>query len=561
MDLEIFEEKSVFSDKNIINKKIEFSKLPQNPGVYLFKDELKNIIYVGKAKNLKNRIKSYFLNNNLSSKTKVLMKNAKFLDFIISNNELEALLLENKLIKKYKPKYNILLKDSKTYPYIKISKERIPKLSITRKIDEEGIFFGPFPSKNLRDLLFKFLISYFGLITNKTYSSKSSIYFEILKAPALKENEIDENEYNKKVKEAIYFLKNKNSIQSYLKIIKDKMEYLANNKEFEKAIEFRNFYNLLLEISDLKEQVVDLVKNIDQNVVYYYENLETEKVIFVIVEVSKGIISSKKEYSFDYYEDVFYDFIKNYYSSNYIPDEIIINKKFWKDEEDLKLIELYFKKFKSSKVTFTIPKKGEKLKLLEIAKLNALDLGNNKILNILKDKLSLKRLPKIIDCFDISNFGNLAIVGAVIRFKDGDWDYNSFRKFKIKKKLISNDDYYSMKEVVFRRYFNIRQKKENIPYPDLIIIDGGKGHLNIAKLVLEDLGILGKVDLISIAKGEKRDKNEIYLLDKEDPIILDLNSKEEIFLRKIRDKTHNFVINYNRYRRKLDLEKEFDKNI
>ena len=533
--------------------KPDLKSLPTNPGIYIYRDKFKNIIYIGKAKKLKNRISTYFNSkHNLSPKTKVLIKNIKELEYIIVDNEIEALLLENKLIKKHKPKYNINLKDSKTYAYIKITNEKIPKICIARKIDSKADYFGPYTSSNLRNEIIEIVIKIFNLRTPKTYSNKSNLNYEIGIAPARIEKEIEIGEYLKKVNQAKEFLKGKN-ISKIIQKLKNEMLKAAEIEEFEIANEKKKQIESILNLKE--RQKVDLVKKFDQDILYFQENQEKTKSSILSLNISKGIISSKREFKFkDYDGNLFEEFIKMYYSQNSCPKEIIINYEFFKTKKEKEIIEKYLSKIRGSKIRLTLPKKGEKYQLLQMAKKNIIEnFEENNVLLELKKKLNLKKIPNIIECFDMSNLGKEDLVGGMIQFKNEKENISEYRKYNIKSFAGKNDDFTAMKEVLTRRYSKL--KKENLNLPDLIILDGGNGQLNIGIEVLKKLNL--DINLISIAKGKTRKNNEIYLPNQEEPLLFENNSKMIIFLRKIRDTSHNYVIHFNRKKRNMKLEKQF----
>lgn len=526
------------------------SSLPEQPGVYIYKDKFNNIIYVGKAKNLKNRISSYFSSDHKNSvKTQILVKNIANLEYIIVDSEVEALLLENKLIKKHKPKYNIDLKDNKTYAYIKITDEKIPKIISTRKITKKGDYFGPYTDSKSRWEIINLIVSLFGIVTPKTFSQKSTLYYEIGISPAKTEKNINIEEYHKKVQEAKNFLKGKN-INKIKTRLKEEMNTASKELKYEIAMQKKQQLDSIEHM--LEKQKVDLLKNYDQDIAVIINDKKTQKSLIQILHISKGIISSKKDYKLEYEENLLLNFIKMFYSSNYVPKEIIVNTKVWEDENDKEKIEEYLSKLRGTKTEIILPQKGEKLSLVKLAEKNAKNSFENSNTSKLKKLLKLKNDPNIIECFDMSNLGKEYLVGAMTRFKNEKEDKEGYRKFEIKSFKGKNDDYKAMQEVIKRRYS--RLKEENLEFPDLIIIDGGKGQLNAANKSLKELGL--KLNTISIAKGEKRDKNEIYTSPKTPPIILDNNSEIMLYLRKIRDSVHNFVINYNRKKRDMKLREE-----
>ncbi len=544
--------------------KLVRSEIPTSPGVYIYKNSRDEIIYVGKAKNLRNRVMSYFTSKHESSpKTQYLVQNIASYETILVDSEVEALLLENKLIKKHKPKYNINLKDSKTYAYIKITNDKIPKILSTRKVTKTGTYFGPYIDGKLRMELLAMCISLFKIITPKSFSSKSKLYYELGITPAESLDKIDVEDYKQKVKMAKDFLNGKN-IPQLKKQLKDEMDNASRSMKFEVALEKRN---QLLTLENIQErQKVDTVKNYDQDVVVSIHDDGQEQCLIQLFHVSKGVISGKKEFLLDYDEDVFESFLKMYYSSHLAPSEILVNTTSWNDDSHESL-EAYLSKKRGSKVEIKEPKKGEKKALVELVVKNAREnYAKKNVLEQLREKLSLKQLPKIIECFDMSNFGSNDVVGGMTRFVNMQEDKEGYRKFEIKSFSGKNDDYMAMRETLTRRYKRIienadRRKKglqvtKDYELPNLVIIDGGPGHFETGRKVFEELGIANNIDFISIAKGEKRDRNEIYTIHKSDPLIFNDNSTMMLFLRKVRDSVHNYVINYNRKKRDMRFREE-----
>ena len=359
------------------------------------------------------------------------------------------------------------------------------------------------------------------------------------------------------------FLNGKN-IPQLKKQLKDEMDNASRSMKFEVALEKRN---QLLTLENIQErQKVDTVKNYDQDVVVSIHDDGQEQCLIQLFHVSKGVISGKKEFLLDYDEDVFESFLKMYYSSHLAPSEILVNTTSWNDDSHESL-EAYLSKKRGSKVEIKEPKKGEKKALVELVVKNAREnYAKKNVLEQLREKLSLKQLPKIIECFDMSNFGSNDVVGGMTRFVNMQEDKEGYRKFEIKSFSGKNDDYMAMRETLTRRYKRIienadRRKKglqvtKDYELPNLVIIDGGPGHFETGRKVFEELGIANNIDFISIAKGEKRDRNEIYTIHKSDPLIFNDNSTMMLFLRKVRDSVHNYVINYNRKKRDMRFREE-----
>jgi len=296
------------------------------------------------------------------------------------------------------------------------------------------------------------------------------------------------------------------------------------------------------------------LKNYDEDIIVKLENQIENKSLIQILKIKKGVISSKKEYKFNYCDkDLIEEFLKIYYSQNSVPKEILLEKEIFDNVNNKKIIEKYLSKIKKGKVTIKIPKKGEKLGLIKLSILNAKqNFNKNDILIELKNKLSLPSIPKTIECFDMSNLGSDYLVGAMVQFKNSKPNKQAYRKYQIKSFSGKNDDFAAMQEVIYRRY--LRLKNENKKMPDLILIDGGKGQLRSGIQALKNLNI--KIPIVSLAKRDE----EIYVLGRKDPYKFDSASKMMLFLRNIRDSTHNYVISYNRKKREMRMKEEFKKN-
>jgi excinuclease ABC subunit C len=528
------------------DNKPDFSSIPKEPGCYLYRDENKEIIYIGKAKNLVNRIRSYFSNSgDHSVKTKHLVARIRSVEWIVVDNEVEALLLENNLIKKHKPKYNIDLKDNKRYAYIKITDETFPRILTTRKITKDGTFFGPYTDGYQRVQLIRTAVSIFKLRVCKILPKHACLNYHIgiCTAPCIKN--VTKNEYAIQVEKAKDFLKG--NVENTTKQLTIEMNEYSKKLQFEKALERRRQIEAINRI--FEKQKVERIEKFDQDVIAFVKH--NEQIIIDIITISKGVINGNAEYRLDYTNDVFEEFLKRYYESRSVPREIIINVKFYEEEKDKEVLEEYLTKIRNGPVSIILPERGEKKALIELAEKNAvMNLEENKTLKELQDALTLSEYPKIIECFDISNLGYEHIVAGMTRFIDGRKDKSGYRKFLIKSTVGKQNDFMAIGEAVYRRYK--RLKNEQSEYPSLIIIDGGQGQLNMAVRSLKHLGL--KIPIISIAKREE----EIYLPGEKEPLKFDKNSKMMLLLREIRDSVHDYVLGYNKKRREMKLRGEFE---
>ena len=522
--------------------KLQINNIPQNPGVYIYKNSKEEIIYIGKAKNLKRRVSSYFVNKNHSLKTKLMVKQIEDIDHIIVDNEVEALLLENKLIKKHQPKYNILLKDSKTYAYILITDEKFPRIMSARKIGKKGKYFGPYIGGASRREVIELCVKIFQLRICRNLPKRACLNYHIGLCSAPCVLNVNEEHYANQVNEAMRFL------QGDTKFIKDKLESemlnASKNEQFELALVKRDQLNAIQILDD--KQKVDLQKSFDQNIISYVEN--DHKCAISLFKITKGVISGKKDYVFDREVGVLSDFLRMYYSSNEIPREIVVSQPCWLDSEDKNVLISYLQELRGGVVRFIIPERGDKKALIELAKKNAWHKLDNKILWEMKQLLNLPRVPHVIECFDMSNFGYDYLVGAMVQYLDGKPNKEEYRKFEIKSKLSAQDDFASMKEVVFRRYKRLRDSC--LGFPDLIIVDGGKGQLGVAREALKELGL--QIPIIGLAKKEE----EIFFPTESEPRVFRKNSSMMLLIRQIRDSVHRFVITYNRKKREMRFKKE-----
>jgi len=508
--------------------------LPSKPGCYLYKKNNK-IIYVGKAKNLKKRVSSYFQKKDQDPKTKSLVENIEDIDYIVTNSEIEALILENTLIKKHQPKYNINLKDSKQYAYLKITNEEFPRILTARKKDSNEKYFGPFTSGTSREQIKKILTKSFKIRTCKKLPKKECLRYHINLCSAPCINKITKEDYQKNIIAVEKVLSGKSF--EIITTLDKSMKNYSKNQNFEKALEIREQIKALEYIE--QKQNMQRQKNYDEDIINYIE--KNDSIYLMLFNIHKGILDNKKKYVFQINPNFLEEFILQYYSENIIPKELILPKKISDS-----LLE-YLTQKKGSKVNFIIPKQGEKKVLLELVKKN-IELtyfGNQNTLEELKEKLNLDDIPNVIECFDISHLSGTSTVASMVQFRNGIPDKTNYRRFKIRT-VDGIDDFSSIAEVVNRRYK--RLKEENKLLPDLILIDGGKGQLSSALNELKKLNL--KIPIISIAKREE----EIFAPGR--PFSLNFKKTESSLklLQRIRDEAHRFAITYNRTLRKKEIK-------
>lgn len=519
------------------------SDIPTNPGVYLYRDETGEILYVGKAKSLRSRVKSYFSSSDQPEKTKQLVSRIRNIDWIVVNNEVEALLLENKLVKQHWPKYNVNLKDAKTFAYISLTREDFPRVLTSRKVARKLESFGPYTDGFTRQDLQRLVVRVFKLRTCKTLPKRACLNYHIhlCSAPCIGKATV--KQYFEQVQKARSFLNG--NYQQTIEQLKTQMQSASQSQQYETALELRN---QILSIRLVTEhQIVDQERRFDQDVLVFRQ--VGEKMLAVQMSMRKGVLLGKKEFSVDVQPMIEQEFLKAYYTTNSIPREILLNKTCWQGAEEKKALEEFLSSKRCAPVSLTIPRRAAKLGLVQLAEKNlesTLDVDS--ALVDLQNNLNLPILPRIIECFDVSNLGTEHVVSGMVSFKDAKPDKKNYRKFKIKT-FKGQDDFAAVNEVVARRYKRLIEEK--IPLPDLVMIDGGPGQVSAAKAALQTLGL--QLPIIGLAKEHE----EIYLPDESAPRNFNKNSKMILLLRKIRDAAHDFSLGYNRKRRQMKIREEF----
>ncbi|OGY42851.1 MAG: excinuclease ABC subunit C [Candidatus Buchananbacteria bacterium RBG_13_39_9] len=521
--------------------KINYKNFPHKPGCYLYKDKNDQVIYVGKAKDLQKRISQYFVKKELDPKTQLLVKNIADVEFITTDNEVEALLLEQSLIHQYQPKYNIDLRGDIRYAYIKVTDEKFPRLITARKIDKHGRFYGPYTEGSARRMILKTLGDIFKIRTCKQMLKKVCLQYHIGRCSGPCQGFISETDYLFNIKNAERLLKGETK-QILADLVK-RMKESSAKQQYELAKNYRDQIKAIKLIEE--KQKIDVPKNFDQDALNWL--VVGNKIYFQLFNIDKGVITSRHKFTFTNYTGVVEDFIKQYYSINFIPREIIVPEKL----AEQSLIAKYLQETKAKKFTvsymprvdLTVPVKGEKFKLLELVKNNLeINLGLEPGVVELQYQLGLEKLPKVIEFFDVSTLQGKYNAGAMIQMVNGRFNKNEYRKFKIKWKD-AQDDFAMIYEIVLRRYYRLVKEKSKLP--DLIVIDGGRGQLNSALKALNELNL--KIDICSLAKREE----EIYLPNKTQPLKLDKKLAGLKLLIKGRDEVHRFVIKYHRQLRKL----------
>jgi len=513
---------------------IDADSLPACPGCYLFRDKHGRVIYVGKAKNIKNRVKSYMHHTIEDPKTRAMLDHVERVEVIATDSETEALLLENTLIKKHQPKYNIRLKDAKTYAYIRLTDEAFPRLTIARRKTGGGKYFGPFVSAEERDYVLRFLQKTFLLRTCKKMPKKPCLRYHINLCCAPCAGHVSQEEYQKRIARAVTVLSG--NVAELLSEMEATMKRLAKENEFERALELRNQIAAVSRLSE--RQKIQRERTYNEDVLSY--RVHDGTVYLMVFNIHRGTLANKNEYVFDHGDAFLEEFLVQYYDEHPVPAELILPVPV----EDAVISYLTVKRGK--RVRVTVPQRGVKKELLGLARKN-IDItffGNMERVEALKDALRLTVNPAVIECFDISHLSGTSVVGSMVRFTNGIPDKSAYRRFKIKT-VEGIDDCAAIAEVVRRRYS--RLKREGAALPDLIIIDGGRGQLNAALEELKKLALA--IPTISIAKREE----ELYMPGRTRPLKLPEKHRGLQYVRGIRDEAHRFALAYNRLLRRKEV--------
>ncbi|MFL2490055.1 MAG: excinuclease ABC subunit UvrC [Candidatus Neomarinimicrobiota bacterium] len=526
-----------------INLTSNINGLPASPGVYQFKDKSDNIIYIGKAKNLKKRVKSYFQKKSYRTpKEQSLIKRINTLEWIVCQDEADAFITEANLIKKHKPKYNVQLKDDKSFPYLKITNEALPKIDVTRTIlNDQSTYFGPYTDvKSMRRLVD---------VLHRAFPIRNC-YVELQDKSVVKKGlgliKISQEEYHEMIEHMILFLKG--GTKSVEKKLAKKMDLFSSKLMYEESARVRD---QLRAIKNFKTRQRKLEADFSNRDVFGVKSKDDYHVV-VILRIQEGRIISREKVSSKTnlpVSELLRSVIVNFYmNSAYIPSKIYF-PELPDETEDL---QEWLSTLNGKKVQFIVPQRSQKLQEVKLANKNAQLLLNEWLLNLkkrkdyvpkilqeLQDIFGLDVSPRLIEAFDISHLGGTDTVASMVVFKDGKPYKSGYRKYNINVDKI--DDFESMKEVVFRRYK--RQLNEKNPLPDLILIDGGKGQLSSAKLSLDKL----ELNLPVVALAKKLE--EVFIPNQKEPLMISKSSPALNLLKQIRDEAHRFAITFQRSKR------------
>lgn len=512
--------------------------LTTEPGCYLMKDVTGKIIYVGKAKNLKRRVSSYF-NREHTGKTKALVQNIDDFEYIVTSTEVESLLLEINLIKKYSPKYNIMLKDNKSYPYIEITNEKYPRLIISRprKIkNHKGKLFGPYPNANAARKTVELLNRIYPFRKCHTMGKKTCLYYHIGQCLGYCENKVSKDQLDQMINEVSSFLKGN---YDYLtKKIKQLMLDASEKLNYEKAIEYKEMLEYINKV--LEKQKITLNDGVNRDVINYY--VKNDYISFQVLHIRDGRINMRDQEIFplvDEIENATSSFVISFYDKNELPKEILVGEDF-----NIDLLS------NALNVKFIIPQKGLKKKLILMAKENAKVVLEEKFELIIRDEKrtfeanetlgKLIGIPNLnrIEIFDNAHlFGTFTVSGMVV-FTNGRPDKKEYRKYKINSG--SKDDYHTMQEVIYRRYYRVLHDK--LQKPDLIIVDGGIIQINAAKEILNSLYL--DIPVLGLKKNEKHSTTSLISQDKE--YFIDKTSDVFHYLTRMQDEVHRYTISYHK---------------
>ncbi len=553
------------------NEKIrqQVKLMPKLPGCYQYFDKNNEIIYIGKAKNLYNRVNSYFMGDKSDSvKLSVMVPQIERIECIVVNSEIEALILENELIKKYKPKYNILLKDDKKFPYFLITKEDYPRITVVRKANKnplKGKYYGPYTDSRAMYATLEVINKLFPIkkCTTPKYKTRPCLYYDIGQCLAPCQNKVSQQEYQKLIKNVELFLSGKR--KELIKTLKKEMENASKNFEFEKALLYRNSIN---DIEKTMEKQSVVFKSTSINYDYIGISNSSNLICISILQIRQGRLINKKDFSFSQIlqnktdiNEIIESTIREYYiilNDEELPSKIILDETF--DEVELYKkwlslrrnadVDIIKAKTSTDKEMLKIAKKNADFNLeqLKLKELNQIQNDYNEVGSYIQEKLKLTKFPHTIECYDISHIQGTNTVASGVYFENGQPKKSMYRKYKLKTiEKGEVDDFKSMREILSRRFKRIKSGKINPP--DLIIIDGGKGQLSSVIAMMNEFEL--KLNIVSLAKREE----EVFLPNQSNPVIFAKNSPALHLFQRIRDEAHRFAITFHRQQRSKTMLK------
>ena len=536
------------------------SIIPELSGSYQYYDKDGEIIYVGKAKNLKKRVYSYFNKHHDSPKLRVMVPQIAKIQFIVTDSEVEALILESHLIKKHKPKYNVPLKDDKKFPYFVITEEEYPRIIVARKANKnkiKGKYFGPYTDSRAMYATLDLIKKLFPLkqCKNPKFKDRPCLYYHIGRCMAPCQRLITPDEYKKILKNVELFLTGKQ--KELVDALKKEMGKYAAKEDFEKAARYRDSWMDVQKTME-HQKVVFENTNINQDIIAVYN--ESNLFVVSLLQIRQGRLTDKKDFQFSNTEgnlsseyEVLTTFLKEYYtmaSESEIPNTIVLPRLL--EQNDIELYTNWLASVAGKKVKISDAPTKRNIELLNLAQKNAkfffekvklqklteIQRDYNEVGSYIQEKLGLTKFPYVVECFDISHIQGTNTVASMVTFENGLPKKSRYRKFKVRSTESKPDDFKSLQEVVERRYFG--KLTETLPMPDLIIIDGGKGQLSSVMEIFESKGL--EVDVVSLAKRLE----EVFKPHKSEPVIFPINSPALYFFQRIRDEAHRFAITYHR---------------
>ncbi len=521
---------------------------PQTPGVYIFKSATGTPIYIGKAKNIRSRVASYFAREMLD-RTRQMVASAHSLEFVVTDNEAEALLLESNLIKQHYPKYNIELKDNEKFTYILISDEEYPRMLLVRKnrtgkVNARGKLYGPFLSGSAYVLVASTLRKIFKLRTCRLGQKRPCLQYHLGFCTGVCAGLVTQEQYMQQVKKLQDALSGGKKLEAVMEGMEREMKEAAKKKQFERALELRNSLHSLSSLLERQKFEREGEGNEDFVALLSHEG----KTYVQLFKQIGGVIRDRKKYEFDtsLSDDALGEFLPRFYEAGGIPRRIYLEK----EPESKDALEKYLAEQRGGAVSIFVPERGDKKGLLELLRKNImLEISGtaDPALVELQHELSLSAIPRVIECFDVSNLFGTSVVGSMVQFVNAKPSKSNYRRFKIRS-VEGQDDFASMREIVFRRYY--RLKLEQSKLPDLIVIDGGPGQLSAALSALSELQL--EVPIVSLAK----EFEEIYSPERALPIRLPHSSAALKVLQYARDEAHRFGISYHRLLRKKRMKEK-----
>jgi len=513
---------------------IALPDIPTDPGCYQYRDAHGTIIYIGKAKNLKKRVASYFQKRPLDAKTQQLVSQIATVDFFVTTNELEALILESNLIKRYQPKYNIDLKDAKSYAYIQLTNDAFPRIQIARRPSGGGSVYGPFVSARERDYVLAALKRAFRLRTCRKLPKRACLRYHMGSCSGPCIGAIGPEEYEKDVRKAESILRGRS--KELLETLQEEMATCSAHQEFEQALQIRDQIRAIQQFPE--RQHVERQKAYDEDVINYV--VHGEKVHLIVFSVYRGTLGEKEEFTFEHSEGFLEEFITQYYADRTPPKELILPV-----EVEPSVAEFLAHRL-GQQVRITVPQKGDKKALLDLVARNIeiAFFGDRLKLEALRRSLRLPEVPSVIECFDISHLSGTSTVGSMVQFRNGKPSKKNYRRFRILT-VEGIDDVAAIGEVVRRRYGRLAEERGDLP--DLVVVDGGKGQLGAAVAEIRGLGLA--VPVIAIAKRDE----EVYVPGYPGPLPLAKKDTASLFIQEIRDEAHRFAVAYHRLLRRKKM--------